>query len=70
MISGLVQIFKRDETFNANEIANAVLGALVSVTGCCPFIEPPYAILIGRKYQTTCGYLPWGGGGGGGGGGM
>ena len=51
MISGLVQIFKRDETFNANEIANAVLGALVSVTGCCPFIDPPWAIVIGRKYE-------------------
>ena len=48
-ISGLVQIYKRDETFNANEIANSVLGALVAITGCCPFIEPPWAILIGRK---------------------
>ena len=46
-ISGLVQIYKRDETFNANEIANSVLGALVAITGCCPFIEPWFAVLIG-----------------------
>ena len=48
-ISGLVQIYKRDETFNANEIANAVLGGLVAITGCCPFIDPPFAILIGGE---------------------
>ena len=47
IISGLVQIYKRDETFNANEIANSVLGALVAITGCCPFIEPWFAVLIG-----------------------
>ncbi len=52
IISGLVQIYKRDETFNSNEIANAVLGALVSVTGCCTFIDPPWAILIGGNSTT------------------
>lgn len=46
-VSGMVQIYKRDETFNANEIANGVLASLVAVTGCCPFINPPFAILIG-----------------------
>jgi len=46
-LSGLVQIYKRDTTVNANEIANVVLGALVAVTGCCPFIDPRFAILIG-----------------------
>ena len=46
-VSGLVQFVKKDETFNTNEIANAVLGGLVAVTGCCPFIQPEYAILIG-----------------------
>ena len=40
-------MFKRDETFNTNEIANGVLACLVAVTGCCPFIDPPWAILIG-----------------------
>ncbi|XP_064390496.1 ammonium transporter 2-like isoform X2 [Halichondria panicea] len=58
IISGLVQIYKRDETFNSNEIANAVLGALVSVTGCCTFIDPPWAILIGvisvAVYHSGC----------------
>ena len=47
-VSGLVQFVKKDETFNTNEIANAVLGGLVAVTGCCPFIEPGFdAIVIG-----------------------
>lgn len=40
-------MYKRDETFNSNEIANGVLACLVAVTGCCPFIDPPWAILIG-----------------------
>lgn len=52
LVSGLVQIYKRDETFNTNEIANVVLGALVAVTGCCPFINPPFALLIGSKDYT------------------
>ena len=47
IVSALVQIYKRDETFNANEIANGVLGCLVAITGCCPFIDPPWALLIG-----------------------
>ena len=50
MVSGLVQLYKRDETFNTNEIANALLGGLVAVTGCCPFITPPFAIIIGGMY--------------------
>lgn len=51
LVSGLVQIYKRDETFNTNEIANVVLGALVAVTGCCPFIEPEFALIIGSESQ-------------------
>ena len=47
LICGLMQIYKRDENFNVNEIANVILGALVAVTGCCPFIHPPFAIIIG-----------------------
>ena len=47
VVSGLVQIYKRDTTFNANEIANTVLGALVAVTGCCPFITPAFSLIIG-----------------------
>ncbi len=46
-ISGLVQIYKRDETYNTNEIANAILACLVAVTGCCPFIGNGFAVLIG-----------------------
>lgn len=49
IVSGLVQIYKRDENYNTNEIANAMLACLVAVTGCCPFIEPPFAILIGSR---------------------
>uniref|UniRef100_A0A1X7U2D2 Ammonium transporter AmtB-like domain-containing protein n=1 Tax=Amphimedon queenslandica TaxID=400682 RepID=A0A1X7U2D2_AMPQE len=47
VISGLVQLYKRDENYNTNEIANAILASLVAVTGCCVFIEPPFAVLIG-----------------------
>ena len=53
LISGLVQIYKRDTTINANEIANVVLGGLVAVTGCCPFIDPRYAILIGGELSMV-----------------
>ena len=49
LVSGLVQLYKRDETFNTNEIANVVLAALVAVTGCCPFIDPRFALLIGGR---------------------
>ena len=56
-MSGLVQLYKRDETFNTNEIANAVLGALVAVTGCCPFIDPPWAILIGCRWCCVYVYV-------------
>ena len=49
LISGMVQIYKRDTTINANEIANVVLSGLVAVTGCCPFIDPHSAVLIGGK---------------------
>ena len=49
IVSGLVQMYKRHENFNTNEIANAVLASLVAITGCCPFIEPAWALLIGCK---------------------
>lgn len=49
VVSGLVQLYYRHENFNTNEIANAVLANLVAVTGCCPFIEPSWSILIGRE---------------------
>jgi ammonia channel protein AmtB len=47
IVSGLVQMYNRHEHFNTNEMANAVLANLVAVTGCCPFVDPPFAILIG-----------------------
>ena len=56
IVSGLVQMYNRHEHYNTNEIANAVLANLVAVTGCCPFIEPAWAILIGRKYNIHAVY--------------
>jgi Amt family ammonium transporter len=47
IVCGLVQIYKRDNGFNTNEIANGMLACLVAVTGCCPFIDPLWALLIG-----------------------
>ena len=54
-----LQIYKRDNAYNTNEIANGVLACLVAVTGCCPFIDPLWAILIGRKFDIKqyCGML-------------
>ena len=49
-VCALVQIYKCDDHVNINEIANVVLGALVAVTGCNPFIDPRYAIVIGGWY--------------------
>ena len=54
ILSGLVQMYNRHEHYNTNEIANAVLANLVAVTGCCPFVNPPFAILIGRKCMHVC----------------
>ena len=54
IVSGLVQMYNRHEHYNTNEIANAVLANLVAVTGCCPFVNPPFAILIGRKIHVFC----------------
>ena len=53
IVCALVQIYKCDDHFNINEIANVVLGALVAVTGCNPFIDPRYAILIGGMSSIT-----------------
>ena len=57
IVSGLVQMYNRHEHFNTNEMANAVLANLVAVTGCCPFVDPPFAILIGREYSGAQGEL-------------
>ena len=46
-ISEIMHRLIKDSKFNINEIANVILGALVAVTGCCPFIEPWFAVLIG-----------------------
>ena len=51
-ICGLVQMYERHMTINSNEIANAILSGLVAVTGCCPFIDPRFAILIGGKAKV------------------
>ena len=48
-VSGLVQMSNRHTHFNTNEVTNAVLASLVAVTGCCAFIHPPRAILIGSE---------------------
>ena len=50
LISSTVQWWRGDKHINTNEIANAVLGGLVAVTGCCPFIEPPFAVIIGSRH--------------------
>ena len=46
-VSTAVHFIRNDEHFTTNEIANAIMGALVAVTGCCPFIDPEWAIFIG-----------------------
>ena len=52
IVSALVQLYKRDENYNTNEIANAVLACLVAVTGCCPFIfHPALAVIIGGERE-------------------
>jgi ammonia channel protein AmtB len=47
ILSGLVQMASRHAHYNTNELANAVVASLVAVTGCCAFIRPPWAIVIG-----------------------
>jgi Amt family ammonium transporter len=57
-ISGLVQVYTRHTHYNTNELANAVLASMVAVTGCCAFIEPQWALLIGTLtvfvYHAGC----------------
>ena len=50
-ISGLVQMYTRHTHYNTNELANAVLASMVAVTGCCAFIEPHWALLIGSEFM-------------------
>ena len=53
VLSGAVQSWRNDKHINTNEIANSVLGGLIAVTGCAPFINPPaYAVLVGRKCMS------------------
>ena len=52
IVSTVVQMILVEEQVNTNEVANVVLGALVAVTGCAPFMDPPYAILIGGKLTS------------------
>ena len=47
MLIILSQINSASESMNANEIANAVLSALVAITAGCPFVEYWAACLIG-----------------------
>lgn len=49
LVCGLVQMANRHTHYNTNELANSVVASLVAVSGCCAFVEPPWAILIGSK---------------------
>lgn len=44
----------RTESVNANEIANGVLSALVSITAGCPFVDYWGACLIGGIMHKRC----------------
>ncbi len=44
----------RTESVNANEIANGVLSALVSITAGCPFVDYWGACLIGGTVVIMC----------------
>ena len=50
IVSGLVQMYTRHTHYNTNELANAVLASMVAVTGCCAFIDPQWALLIGSEF--------------------
>ena len=54
ILSGIVQSLRNDKYINTNEIANAVIGGLVAITGCCPFVEPWEALIIGCKCSPAC----------------
>lgn len=53
ILSGVVQSWRNDKYINTNEIANAVIGGLVAITGCCPFIDPQQALIVGCKCRKT-----------------
>ena len=47
----ILQLRYRTESVNANEIANGVLSALVSITAGCAFVDYWGAVLIGCKFE-------------------
>ena len=58
IVSGLVQIYTRHTHYNTNELANAVLASMVAVTGCCAFIDPQWALLIGSEFCNKLLHVP------------
>ena len=51
--SAPIQMRYRTESVNANEIANGVLSALVSITAGCPFVDYWGACLIGGTFCVS-----------------
>ena len=48
-IEFLIQVRYRTKSMNANQIANGVFSALVSITAGCAFVDYWGAVLIGSK---------------------
>eukprot|EP00117_Sycon_ciliatum_P041986 scpid40849/ scgid30611/ Putative ammonium transporter sll0537 len=47
LIALFAQLRSRSRFINTNEIANCILGSLVAITGVCPYIDSPRAIVVG-----------------------
>ena len=53
LVALFAQLRHRSRYINTNEIANGILGSLVAITGCCPYIAAEQ-VQEERRFFSSC----------------